>query len=248
MKINTITTLELSSLCNLSCQWCINRLLIKHPARKAGIMSNAVFEASLELLKVLVKRGTQKELNLNGNGESLLDSRLLSRIARLRNELGDKIVLQFSTNGILLNPSMAAGLKQAGISRVDLSAHDITAARKARCYLIAAKLNGIVTNGPVSGAHNWAGQLEPENRVSVEPIGLRCDPLIEGRAYIQSEGDIVPCCYDYRNLGKFAHVFDPDALEREMKPFTLCETCHQVIPKNAIAHSECKSMIASCAS
>ncbi len=210
-------------------------------------MSNAVFEASLELLKVLMERGTQKELNLNGNGESLLDSRLLSRITRLRGELGNKIILQFSTNGILLNPSMAAGLKRAGISRVDLSVHDIMAARKARDSLIKAKLNGIATIGPVSGAHNWAGQLEPESRVISEPTSMRCDPLIEGRAYIQSEGDIVPCCYDYRNLGKFAHVFDPDALEREMKPFTLCETCHQVIIENATARKESKSMIVNCA-
>jgi hypothetical protein len=211
-------------------------------------MSQEVFEASIKLLKVLVDRGTQKELNLNGNGESLLDSRLLTRIARLRCELGKDIILQFSTNGILLNPSMAASLKKTGINRVDLSAHNPAAARKARCYFIAAKMNGIVTNGPVSGAHNWAGQLEPENSVPILPVGLPCDPLIEGRAYIQSEGDIVPCCYDYRNLGKFTHVFDGQALEREMKPFLLCESCHQVIPKNATTQSEYSTQIANCAS
>ena len=233
MKITTITTLELSSICNLECSYCINRLLVKHPARKAGVMSQEIFEASLKLIKILVERGTQKELNLNGNGETLLDSRLLTRIQRLRSELGDKIVLQFSTNGILLNPSMAASLKKTGITRVDLSAHKPAAARKARCYFIQAGMKGIVTNGPVDGAHNWAGQLEPENRVPIEPTGIPCDPLIEGRGYIQSEGDIVPCCYDYRNLGKFAHVLEGElALERNMKPFVLCQTCHQEIPES----------------
>ncbi len=64
---------------------------------------------------------------------------------------------------------------------------------------------------------------------------MQCDPLIDGRAYVQSEGDVVPCCYDYRNLGRIGHVFDQDILERELKPFALCETCHQnqVAQKNS---------------
>lgn len=205
-------------------------------------MSQEIFEASLKLIKVLVERGTQKELNLNGNGETLLDSRLLSRIQRLRAELGNEIVLQFSTNAILLNPSMAASLKKAGISRVDLSPHKPEFVRKAVCYLVQAGIIGYINNGPMFQSHNWAGQLEPENRVPIEPKGVDCKPLIEGRGYIQSEGDIVPCCYDYRNLGKFAHVLEGElALERRMKPFGLCETCHQVLPGNVTSVKESRA-------
>ena len=247
MKINTITTLELSSLCNLECSYCINRLLVKHPARKAGIMPDAVFEASIDILKILVKRGTQKELNLNGNGESLLDPKLLTRIKRLREEFGSKLMLQFSTNAILLNPSMASGLKDAGINRIDLSPHKPKYVRKAVCYLSQAGIRGYINNGPMYCSHNWAGQLEPENTIPIEPKGVPCDPLIEGRVYIHSEGDIVPCCYDYRALGKIGSVFDKYILSRELKPFELCEKCHQVIPET-IAKQESKSMIVNCAS
>lgn len=246
MKITTITTLELSSLCNLACTYCCNRLLVKHPGRKAGIMSDAVFERCVEIVKALTRQGTQKELNLNGNGESLLDPQLVKRITALRKTLGDRVKIQFSTNGVLLTPSLAANLKAAGINRMDLSIHSPKHARRARDAILSAGIKGIPTIGPVTGAHNWAGQLEPEYRTKYEPQGMQCDPLIEGRAYIQSEGDVVPCCYDYRNLGKIGHVFNDDILERELKPFELCETCHQVIPTQ-IAKNESKSMIVDCA-
>lgn len=227
MKITTVTTIELSSLCNLACSYCINRLLIKHPARKPGIMSEMVFQQCVKLVKTLTDRGTQKELNLNGNGESLLDPQLVERIAKLRKTLGDEIKIQLSTNATLLTPQLAADLKGAGITRVDLSPHKSDAVRKARFYLMEAGIGGVINPGPLVMSHNWAGQLEPENSIPLPPQGLKCDPLIDGRAYIQSEGDVVPCCYDYRNLGRIGHVFDSDILERELKPFELCETCHQ---------------------
>lgn len=246
MKIKTITTLELSSFCNLACKYCINRLLVKHKNRKPGIMTDAVFERCVEIVKQLSDQGTQKELNLNGNGESLLDPQLVKRIAAIRKKVDGKLHIQLSTNGVLLTPSLAADLKQAGINRLDLSMHSPMHARRARDAIIGAGLQGIPTIGPISGAHNWAGQLEPEHCTKYEPRGVRCDPLIEGRAYIQSEGDVVPCCYDYRNLGKIGHVFNDDILERELKPFALCERCHQIIPTQT-AKNESKSMIASCA-
>lgn len=232
MKIQTITTLELSSLCNLSCSYCINRLLVKHPNRKAGIMSDAVFERCVEIVKQLSDQGTQKELNLNGNGESLMDPQLIVRIEKLRSALGDDIHIQLSTNATLLTPQLAAGLKSAGIDRVDVSPHSVAAARMGVCYLLMNQVKGAINTGPIYISHNWAGQLEPENRIPLEPQGLSCQPLIEGRGYIQSEGDVVPCCYDYRNLGKIGTVFDEDILERELKPFELCQTCHQELPEN----------------
>jgi hypothetical protein len=247
MKINTITTLELSSVCNLDCKWCINRLLVKDPARQAGIMSDVVFDRSLEVIKELVDRGTQRELNLNGNGESLLDGQLIQRIGKLRKALGTKIILMLSTNAVLVNPELAAHLHAAGINRVDVSPWKAGVVRKAIHHLAQKGVDGIINWRAISHSHNWAGQLEPENRVAIEPAGVACHPLLFGSGYIQSEGDVVPCCYDYRNLGRIGHIMDEYILEREVKQFCLCDTCHQVIAKQVVGrdiqiqHANCVS-------
>lgn len=223
--LKTITTIELSSICNLECRYCINRLLVKHPARNPGIMSDEVFEQSLKVLEVLCRRGTQKEVNMNGNGESCLDPKLCDRIRAVREIVGDRQVA-LSTNGLNMTPELAKNLKDSGIDRVDISPHSPFHVRRAVIMMSDAGLVGIVNMGPMIMSHNYAGQLEPENSIEVR-FDLRCDPLLEGRGYIQSEGNVTPCCFDYRNLGVFGTVFDEDLFEREIRPFELCKTCHQ---------------------
>jgi hypothetical protein len=234
MKINTITTIELSSVCNLECEYCINRLLVEHPARKPGIMTDAVFDRCVEVVKELVDRGTQKEINLNGNGESLLDPLLVRRIDKLRKSIGENATIMLSTNGTLVNRELAAALKSAGLTRIDVSPHKPAVARKVIHYLAEAGLNGVVNWGLIGQSHNWAGQLEPENRVPVEPQGVVCYPLLIGAGYVQSEGDVVPCCYDYRNLGWIGHILDDTILDRPIKQYALCKSCHQIIAEKVV--------------
>jgi len=229
ITLKTITTIELSSVCNLACKYCINRLLVKHPDRDAGIMTNSVFERSLHWLKILCDRGTQQEINLNGNGESCLDPDLTERIKRVRAVVDDRRVC-FSTNGVNMTRGLAKDLKDSGIDQIDLSIHSPFHVRRSAYIMHNAGLKGVVNLGAVLYSHNWAGQLEPENSIDVK-LKIQCDPLIDGRGYIQSEGNVTPCCYDYRNLGVFGHVFDDDLLKREIKPYELCETCHQTIPE-----------------
>lgn len=233
ITLQTITTIELSSICNMVCSYCINRLLVKEPTRQPGIMSDDVFNASCELLKKLVKRGTQKEVNLNGNGESLLDAQIFDRIATIKAIMQGYNSVQLCTNGTLLNSSIAKQLKASGIDRVDVSPHNVAATRKAIFMLQAAGIGGYVNNGVISQSHNWAGQLEKENSIGICP-DILCLPLIEGRGYIQSEGNLSPCCYDFRNLGVFGHVFDDDILDKLISPFELCTSCHQKIPESII--------------
>ncbi len=230
ITLKTITTIELSSICNLSCLYCVNRLLAKHPARAAGIMKDKVFKGSLYWLNRLCNQGTQQEVNINGNGESCLDPELIMRAKRIKDVMGDRRV-SFSTNGINMTDNLAMGLEVAGIDQVDLSIHSPFHTRKAIQILQKAGLKVGVNPGVITMSHNWAGQLEPENSVDIN-FHIQCDPLIQGRGYIQSEGAVTPCCYDYRNLGVFGHVFDNDLLEREIKPYELCETCHQIIPED----------------
>ena len=225
----TITTIELSTRCDLACKYCINRLM-ETAGRKRIIMDDRVFMASIDLLSDLCLRGTQHEVNLNGNGESCLDIQLPARVRIVCDIMGARPV-SFSTNGVSMTRELAKALRDAGLKEISLSPHSPYHARTAAIYLLEAGINVTINLGPIASSHNWAGQLEPEHCVPyVRP--LRCDPIIEGRGYIQAEGDITPCCYDYRGMGSFGTVFDDDIFDREPKPFDLCKTCHQVIPQD----------------
>lgn len=231
ITLRTITTIELSNACSLACPYCINRLMRKH-GRTYGIMDEPTFERSLYWLQMLCDLGTQKEVNLNGNGESLLDPDLPSRIRRVKDIMGDRRVCM-CTNGTHMTYEMACKIRDAGIDQCDLSPHSPFHARKAAIAMMQAKLTGIINMGSIVMSHNWAGQLEPHN--SIEMIfSCQCDPLMEGRGYIQREGGVSPCCYDFRGLGEFGTIWDEDLLEHPIKAFSLCKTCHQVIPAEVI--------------
>lgn len=243
VKLRTITTIELSNICNLACLYCINRLLVKHPARKPGIMKDDVFEATVELLAILVRQGTQKTINLNGNGEATLDPNFLDRAAIVREIVGPHIQIGLSTNGLTMTPELAKGMKDLNLM-VDLSPHSPYHVRRAWPIMAGTGLmemgppppgsisrKGTINGGAMFASHNWAGQLEAEHQAPVTAGNPICEPLMEGRGYVQKEGYVSPCCYDYRNLGTFGHVSDPRALfKTEFGPYELCRSCHQKLP------------------
>ena len=232
ITLQTITTIELSSICNLKCLYCINRKMIDAPERRPGLMTDDIFEKTCELLSELVSRGTQREIHLNGNGESTLDYQLIDRIKKVREIVGPERHVGLSTNGLLISEQLAADLRDSGLTQLDISPHSPYHARKAAHIMFESGMKkGMVSMGCMVASHNWAGQLEPEHSVHCY-LKNRCDPLIEGRGYVLSEGNITPCCYDYRNLGVFAHVNDNirDILDTPIVPFELCHTCHQQIP------------------
>ena len=227
MKIQTINTIELTNDCNLRCKYCIQPLL-DAGGRKREIMSNDVFYKSLELLKVLCDRGTQQEVNLNGNGESTLDPDLPERIRATKDIMGNRCV-RICTNGVNMTYNMARKLKDSGLDLCDVSIHDPYHARRCVQIFNEVGMKGVVNVSVISAPHNWAGQLPGEHCCKFVVQGVPCTPLAAGYAYIQSNGNISPCCFDYRDLGTFANVFDDDVLEAESKPYELCRDCHQII-------------------
>jgi hypothetical protein len=226
MTIQTITTIELSNVCQLKCRYCIQSKLIKHPSRKPGIMTDEIFDRSLFWLDILCRRNTQAECNLNGNGESSLDPQLPERIREVKDIMGDRKV-GLSTNGIGWTYELAVRVKDAGIDYMDLSPHDPYEARKAALIFHKAGIQGQLNPGTILTPHNWAGQLDKEHQIEMN-YTLPCHPLMEGRGYISTEGALSPCCYDYQLIGVFGGVFDKDLLTRDIRAFSLCDTCHQV--------------------
>jgi hypothetical protein len=192
------------------------------------IMSDEVFEKALFWLDILCRRGTQQEVNLNGNGESTLDPQLPMRVRRVKDIAGARPVA-ISSNGIGLTKELVSSLKDNGLDRLDLSPHNAYAARQAAVLLSEVGMPGILNTGSILTSHNWAGQLPEEHQINML-YTMPCHPLIEGRGYILVNGDLTPCCYDFKGLGVFGHVKDIDLLYKPIKAYSLCQTCHQVIP------------------
>ena len=228
MKLQTITTIETVNICNLKCKYCVSRKLVEHPARKPGVMDQETFDQSLEILKHLCGAGTQNEVNMNGNGEPLLDPDIVSRVKRVKEIVGDRPVM-FSTNGLLMTEELAKKLKDTGISKIDVSPHSAYHARICADIFRRVGISGVLNCGAITSPHNFAGQIDSEHSVEIVPEmqKMKCDPLYEGRGYILKEGNITPCCYDYQNLGVFGTIWDIDIFDREIFPYKLCATCHQ---------------------
>lgn len=230
--LKTICTIELSNICNLKCLYCVNRLLVKHSERKPGIMSDEVFNATLDLLRQTMSMGTQKEVNMNGNGESTLDTQIIPRICAVRDVIGHN-ELRLSTNGLTMTEGLIKALKDSGLDQLDVSVHSPYHARKTVDLMLKVGMPGVINGAAISSTHNWCDQIEEEHRVKNRIVGSQCDPLIEGRGYVLAEGGITPCCYDYQNLGVFGTVLDEDIFDVEYGPYELCKNCHQVIPMEA---------------
>ena len=228
-QIKTIEGIELSSLCELACKYCINADIDLVPGRRREIMSDEIFGWACHILQELVDRGTQgKILNMNGNGESLLDPDVVQRARMLKSIVGQDRKLQFSTNGIRLTLRLAMDLRAAGVDNIEISPHSVLHAAAAAQHIGRARFSEININlGTIGAPHEWAGQKRwlPHGEQLVPEE--RCIPLKEGRIYIQSDGSVVPCCYDYQILSGVGHISDTDILEQELVPYELCKSCHQ---------------------
>lgn len=230
VTLRTISSIELTNFCNLKCKYCINRRMKDHDRKYEHIQSKTWY-ATLNLIEQLVKQGSQQEVSLQGNGESCLHPFFLDAISKAKSIMGKRMVFM-CTNGeaIVNDPDLPRKMKFAGLDRCDLSVHRPDWARTALQHILRAGLDCIVNPGAITHPHNWAGQLESENNVDTV-TRIWCDPLKQGRGYVQSHGGISPCCYDYRGLGQFGTVFDDDILQKPIKPYALCNDCHQVIPE-----------------
>ena len=218
ITLQTIASIELTNACNLKCTYCVNRLMPDN-GRKYQILSDFHFDHTINVLSELCNRGTQQEVSMQGNGESFLDPQLFKRIARVKYILGSNRLVFMCSNGEILagkdGEELAIKLKASGLDRCDLSIHRPDWARKAIQNLYKAGIPCIVNPGAITSPHNWAGQLPEEEQVPITVQGVPCDPIAEGRGYVQSYGGVSPCCYDYRGWGSIGNIDDDKILDRQ---------------------------------
>lgn len=221
MKITTINSIEVSSICNLSCPWCPARL--QSDFRPVGFMSRDIFEKTIEWVGYYARQGTQQEINLFGVGEPTLHKDLVEFVQYAHNNLPLRMKLHLNTNGLLMTEDLARQLKNAGIKSIDVTGHK--ARETAKTIRIFEKV-GIpfkVSFDPILAPNNWAGQVdwfEPHY-----PTPYPCPWINRGQVMVMSNGDITRCCLDAFGKGIMGTIFD-DLKNMNVTEFELCKACH----------------------
>ncbi len=227
MNIQTINSIELSSLCNSNCRYCPAKDQGKH--RDVGFMSWRVFKKTIEWVNVLCSRDTQLEVNLFGVGESTMHPSFVAMVKYAREKIPFRLLLHLNTNGILMTKELAIELKDAGVNHIDITGHNHYHTAKTIRIFREVGIAGNLTYDFVTRPHNWAGQCDWfEIDKTVYDPG-ECPWLKYGQVMVMSDGHITPCCIDAFGAGVFGHV-NEDVTKLEVLPFELCEKCHHTKP------------------
>lgn len=224
MHITTVNSIETSSKCNLACQYCMAKDQAKY--RRTGIMSLATFKKALEWVRYFSNKGTQKELNLFGIGEPLLNPNIVEMVKLAREVVPLKYRVHMNTNGLKLTEELAFSLKNAGLNSIDLTAHNAYSTAKAIRIVQKVGLRGQISLDFITRPNDWAGQVNWFESA----VRYSCPWLHIGQCFVLSNGDIVQCCFDAKAQSMMGNVNDMPG-ELEAMPFKLCETCHQDIPR-----------------
>lgn len=234
MKISTINSIEVSSLCDRSCRYCPAKDQGKH--REVGLMTMEIFLQALDWVRHFAQKGTQLELNLFGVGEPTLNPLLPEMISKARAIMPIRLPVHTNTNGRWVDTSTTLiteaemdfirSLKRAGIDHIDVTGHDPFKTAKAVRILQAVGIAGQLSFDFMLAPNNWAGQVEWFRPMyNAGP----CPWIGRGQAMIMSNGAITRCCIDAFGTGILGSVQEssPDAID--ISPFPLCSGCHHTI-------------------
>lgn len=223
MHVTTINTIETSSICDNKCQYCPAK--DQHRFRGVGFMDMDTFAAALHWVRIFADRGTQRELNLFGVGEPTLNPNIVEMVKLARIALPDHLPVHLNTNGNTFTEELAWKLKDAGVSEIDITAHDPRATVKTMRTLKKLGIKSQVSFDFVTQPNNWAGQVDWFDPDYAYP----CPWLHKGQVMVMSDGRVTRCCIDAFGKGIVGHVmFNLDLID--LTPFALCEDCHQTVP------------------
>ena len=223
MKLKTINALETASICNFKCPYCPAPIQSKW--RDTGVMSLEVFEQGLEWVQHCLIQGTQKELNLFGMGEPLLNKNIVQMVKRAREVMPYYLDVHLNTNGKLMTRDMGQALKDAGISHIHVTGHDHRETAKTLRIFRELNIKHGVSYDFAVRPNNWAGQVdwfEPEYEYP-------CTWIPQGQVFILSDGDITTCCLDAAKKGVVGNIFTSKPDDIELVPYDLCKGCHQTL-------------------
>jgi hypothetical protein len=229
VKITTINTIEISSLCDNDCPYCPAQAQRDH--RKVGFMSFETFKKAIAWVKLFCGQGSQRELNLFGVGEPMLHPDIVKFVKYARDMLPFRQDLHLNTNGNRMTPQLAQNLKAAGITAIDITAHNARSAAKTIRYFRQIGIKGQLSIDFITQPNNWAGQVDwfaPEYHKRNNK-GNICPWLARGQIMVMSNGDITTCCIDAFATGVFGRITD-DLTHLEFDSHALCKKCHHLTP------------------
>lgn len=223
MKVATVNTIELSSLCDNRCRYCPASVQGEH--RETGLMNRATFEKALEWALYFARQGSQREINLFGVGEPTLHPDLPEFIALARERLPFKQVLHLNTNGNRMTAELARAVKNAGIDHIDITGHDHEATARTIRIFREVGIEGNLSYDFVTAPNNWAGQVDWfEPQYDAGP----CPWIHRGQVMVMSDGSVTRCCIDAFGTGIMGSVWD-DLAAMDVTPFELCRKCHHKV-------------------
>lgn len=185
-------------------------------------MSEDVYLAAMDWVRHFAARGTQREVNLAGIGESTMHPHFVRYVALARDAIGEAGDITMATNGLLITDELATALRPFR-PRIWVSMHRPEKAGPAIEVLKRAGLLAGVSADPSLASIDWAGQVNWH--VSAAPH-MACDWIVNGRAFLMADGRVSACCLDADGSGVFAEL-PHNALDQEFtSPYSLCRGCH----------------------
>ncbi len=225
--VTTISAIELSSLCSNKCEYCPAPEQGGH--RPTGLMDMDTFRKALEWVKYFARKGTQKELNMQGIGESTMHPDFVEMVHMARGVIPIGGNLMLTTNGNHLNDKLVMNMIDAGITHIILTAHKPRTVKDVVPLLnkYSGRVNININMDFAMTPNNWGGQVK--GWTEEVDYRLHCNWLGQGQALIYSDGRITTCCLDAFAQGVVGSVIDePGSVGVE--PFELCKTCHHELP------------------
>lgn len=215
IPLQRLHQIELSSHCNLKCQYCPSPKL-KRPKMH---MSWETFNKAMFWTSYFVDNHGQQEVNLAGIGESTMHPDFIEMLKRARQLLGPDVRIVLATNGVLMTDELAQAMKPWN-PEVYVSLHQpVKAGPAVECLRRAGILSGVSAD-PSVAAINWAGQVKWHSSAAPR----NCDWVTGGKTMVMSDGRITRCCLDASGIGVLGHIND-DLTKIFTTPYSLCRTC-----------------------
>lgn len=196
--------IEISTTCNRACSYCPNSLFDRGREVNKKFMNKELFEKIVKDLKAINYTG---ELRFHFYNEPLLDSRL-SELVRYSKEMLPGVFVNIFTNGDFLDYEKYIDLVEAGVDKLNITAHSRESSYLKKIYSIINK-NYVKKNmieiefKSLLILNNRSGYVSLKNPYKGKFCHLSLENLTIGY-----RGDVLLCCNDYFSKYKFGNIRD----------------------------------------